>query len=102
MTIPARGSCRQPRQVGNGVQLSRQRAQEAVEGKGYWCEDPEWAMCETCHYILTTQGDAKLFEHSFLRQCLAAGRRIPRTPICGHPPTCALVNSRSCSSRSRV
>ena len=45
-------------------------AREAEAGKGFWCEDPEWAMCETCHYVLTTQGAAKLFEHSFLRQCL--------------------------------
>lgn len=48
-------------------------AEDCVAGGGFWAEDPEWAVCSTCHRILTEGTGEELFEYAWRLQCLKSG-----------------------------
>jgi len=59
--------------------------QDCLNGGGFWAEDPEWAVCTTCHRIIQEGSGAELFEYAFRLQCL----KVKKNPLSNSPEVAA-------------
>ena len=46
--------------------------EEAKANKTFWAEDPEWAVCDTCHVLILVDDQEAVFQRAMDNQTLVA------------------------------